>query len=208
MVRNNIFGIENEFEKRKIIFDYIKKYPGSHNREISRKLNIPKTTLLYHLNYLKKKGLINEKEDGGYSRYFKNGDLLEFDKELYTILRKRIYRDILYVLSYHRVLTQIEIVKYLKDDFNIKKHPTTIAFHLEKLLDLGIIECVPNGREKLYMGNYKSAHLVVDFLLKQKLSFFSDYLIWHLHRLNKPSKIWFEKAEDVFLQVFPHPYHV
>ena len=191
-----------------MIYDYISKYPGLHNREISRKLSIPRTTLQYHLNFLMKKGLVNEKEDGNYSRYFPSKEILDIEKELFSIFRKRIYRSILYILSYHRVVTQKDIVKYLKEDFKIKKHPTTVSFHLDKLLELEIIECVPNGREKLYMGNYKAADLVVDFLLKQKLSFFGDYLLWHLNKLNKPSPRWFSQAERVFLQVFPHPYHV
>ena len=40
MGRNNILDIEKEYEKRKMIYDYISKYPGLHNREISRKLSI------------------------------------------------------------------------------------------------------------------------------------------------------------------------
>jgi len=208
MNRNIIVDFENDFENRKQIYDYIMKYPGLHNREISRKLNIPKSTLLYHLNYLKKRGLIIDKNDGKYLRYFTSEEILAIDKELYAVIRKRIFRNILLVLAYYRVCTQTEIVKHLENDFNIKKHPTTIAFHLEKLLDLGIIECNPNGREKIYFGNYKIAHLLIDFLLKNKMSFLGDNLRWHLNRLNKPSPIWFDRAEQVILRVFPHPYHV
>ena len=118
MSRNNILDIEKEFEKRKMIYDYVLKYPGLHNREISRKLNIPRTTLQYHLNFLMKKGFVNEKDDGIYSRYFPSEKILDIEKELFSIFRKRINRSILYILSYHRVLTQKDIVKYLKEDFS------------------------------------------------------------------------------------------
>lgn len=208
MNRNKIVNFENDFEKRKQIYNYIMRYPGLHNREISRKLNIPKSTLLYHLNYLKKRGLIVDKDDGSYLRYFASDKILANDKELFAILRKRIFRNILLVLAYHRVCTQTEIVNHLENDFNIRRHPTTIAFHLEKLLDLGIIECIPNGREKIYLGSFNMANLFIDFILKHKMSFLSDGLRWHLIRLNKPSPIWFDKAEKVILRVFPHPYHV
>ena len=208
MEKNKILEFENEFEKRKQIYGYISKYPGLHYREISRKLNIPKTTLYYHLNNLKKRGLIYEQEDKTYSRYFPNGDILDFEKEFFAILRKRAFRNILYVLAFYRVCTQKEIIKHLEEDFNIKKHSTTIAFHLDKLLEMDIIICAQNGREKIYMGNYKIAHLLVDFLLKHKMRFLGDNLIWQLNRLDKHSPIWYNRAKDVLLQVFPHPYHV
>lgn len=208
MDRDNILEPENGFNKRELIYDYILKYPGLHNREISRKLNIPRSTLLYHLNYLKKRGLIIEKDYGGYLRFFNSEEIMDFDKEYFSIIRKRVIRSILFVLAYYRVCTQTEIVKHLKNDYNIKKHPTTISFHLEKLLNLGLIDCNPKGREKLYLPNYKTAHLLIDFMLTHKMSFLSDNLIWHLNRLNKPSSKRFERAEKVFYNVFPHPYHV
>ena len=43
-----------KLEPRQKIFNYIQKYPGMHLRDISRQTNIPKTTLVHHLKYLKK----------------------------------------------------------------------------------------------------------------------------------------------------------
>jgi predicted transcriptional regulator len=197
-----------DLEKRKRIYDYILKYPGLNSREISKKLDIPKSTLLYHLNYLNKKGLIIEKNGGGCIRYFVSNKMGVIDEKLFAMLRKRIIRHILIVLASYRVCTQAEIVKYLKNDFNIKKHPTTIAFHLDKLIEMGVVECVPNGREKIYVGNYRIAHVLIDFVIKHKISFLGDRLLLYLNKLNKPSPTWLEKAEEVCYDIFPHPYHV
>jgi predicted transcriptional regulator len=54
MKKNDILNIEN----RRIIFNHILNNPGMHFRKIQRDLKIPKTTLDYHLNYLKKHGFL------------------------------------------------------------------------------------------------------------------------------------------------------
>ena len=203
-----ILEFENGFEKRKLIYDYILEYPGLHTREISRKLNIPRSTLLYHLNYLKKSGFIVERNEGSYLRYFDSKKIETIDKEIFALLRKRVVRNILLVLAYYRVCTQAEIVKHLENDCNIKKHPTTIAFHLDRLIEMGVVEYFSNGRQKMYFGNYKLASILIDFILEHKISFLGDSIRWHLHRLNKHSPEHFEKVEQIFSDVFPHPYHV
>ncbi len=196
-----------ELEKRKQIYNFILQYPGLHHREISRRLHIPKTTLLYHLKHLRKAGLISEKNHGCFLRYFASTEIGTVDREVFAMLRKRVARNILFILAYYRFCTQTEIVKHLKEDCNIKKHPTTIAFHLDKLIEMGVIECVQNGRKKIYVGNYKIAQMLIDFVITHKLSFLGDKFRWHLHRLNKPAPNRLEKAEQVFYEVFPHPYH-
>ena len=197
-----------DLEIRRNIYNHISNYPGMHIRELSRKMDVPKTTLLYHLNHLKTKGLIVEKNEGSRLCYFDRNKLGTIDKEIFALLRKRVIRNILLVLAYHRTCTQADIVRHLKTDCNIKKHPTTIAFHLDKLIEMGVVECISNGREKVYFGNSELASVLIDFILKHKISFLADNIIWHLSRLNKHSPKHYEKAKQVFLDIFPHPYHV
>ena len=52
--KNEIF----ELETRKRIFNFIKDHPGFHRRELERVLNIPFSTLTYHVRYLEKNELI------------------------------------------------------------------------------------------------------------------------------------------------------
>ena len=54
MVKEEILKLES----RKLIYNYILEHPGLHFRELSRELKIPKSTLEYHLSYLKKLELI------------------------------------------------------------------------------------------------------------------------------------------------------
>jgi len=68
-------------EKRRIIYNYILKNPGLHFRNISRKLKIPKSTIEYHLVYLKKQGLIVENQELGYLRYYASEKIGQKDKK-------------------------------------------------------------------------------------------------------------------------------
>ena len=124
-------------KKRRDIYNYIKKNPGSHQREISRKLDVPYSTLYYHLNYLKKQDLISEKQNNGYARYYVKNIVGRVDKEILDLLRQKIPRSILVFLLYSYVSTE----KHLSE--NLDRHPTTIKHHLKKLLDLDIIEPAP-----------------------------------------------------------------
>ena len=57
-----------ELETRRKIYDFIQKFPGLHVREISRRLEIPFSTLQYHLRFLEKRELVKAKDDGKYIR--------------------------------------------------------------------------------------------------------------------------------------------
>ena len=43
-----------KLKTRKLIYNYISNHPGLYFRELSRELKIPKSTLDYHLTFLKK----------------------------------------------------------------------------------------------------------------------------------------------------------
>jgi len=61
-----------ELNIRSRIFDYIKNFPGKHIRELSRDLNISKTTLAYQLNILEKRDLIFSDSKITNLRYYPN----------------------------------------------------------------------------------------------------------------------------------------
>ena len=56
-------------ETRRQIYNYIRKNPGVHFRDISRKLKISMYNLDYHLHILKKQGFVIEKKVNNYLRY-------------------------------------------------------------------------------------------------------------------------------------------
>jgi len=219
-----------ELETRRKIYNYLSHYPGLHLRELSRRLHIPFSTLIYHLRFLRKRGLIKEKTKGRYNRYYVTENIGLREKEILGILHEDTPRMIILYLLVHIYSSQIDI------SGSLKKHPTTIEFHLKKLLALNIIEpvqpvdgkiyrdinpkiieCEPIGKERIYV--LKDPHDIYDLLTTYKQSLIEDLessLIldfFHSFTSDLPEKLPSPKEwEDLFLEtlfeLFPHPYHV
>jgi len=169
------------FDVRQKIYEFISRNPGLHHIEISRKLKIPNTTLYYHITFLKKLGLITEKNDGKYKRIYASIDIDPKEKEIINLIRKevpcRIFLHILFSIS----CSQIELSKELEI------HPASVSYHLKKMVEIGIIEeapskngiidanigkyisCEPVGREIFYRRkNQKIINTVYGILIKYK----------------------------------------
>jgi predicted transcriptional regulator len=120
VANSNILGT------RRYIYECILKFPGLHSREISRKLKIAFSTLQYHLRFLEKRELIRGKNDGKYIRYYVSYQLGRREKDILSFLRKKTSCSIILYLLAFVIGSQSEISK------SLKKHPTTIGFHLKK----------------------------------------------------------------------------
>ena len=85
------------FQKRKKIYDTILSKPGLHLRDLERNVDLPLGILRYHLNYLKKTGLVKALKDGGFSRYFVKNGVGNEDKILVEVFRQKTLRKILII---------------------------------------------------------------------------------------------------------------
>jgi len=168
---------ELELETRKEIHNFILKHPGLCINELSRKLNIPKSTLNYHLNYLKKLKVTIGKDNGKDIGFFIASKVENEDKTIINMLRQEIPFKIIAYLLLNPNSSQVEISKFLK------KHPTTIAFYLEKLLNINVVEVESKGNEVNY--KVKNEEGIFDILEKYKDSFFEDTVDYILCSLFK-----------------------
>lgn len=123
-----------DLENRKYIYRCISNNPGIHISELSRFLDIPKTTLCYHLRYLMEREFIITTKERRYKRYFIAKKVGNKDKKTLAILRGKTPRDIILYLLCNVGDSQIEISK------NLNKSPKTIEFHIKKMIDSGLIE--------------------------------------------------------------------
>ena len=133
-----------ELETRRQIYELILKNPGLHFSEISRKLNIPKTTLTFHLDNLEKHGLIASIYEDKNSRFFVKQNFGNLEKKLIPILRKETPRNIILYIGWATCASQSELSRELE------KSNKTIEKHLKKLLELGVIELVPIENGVMY----------------------------------------------------------
>ena len=219
-----------ELKTRIYIYNYILKHPGLHFRELCRRLNMRVNKLDYHLNYLVNQGLLTKSSENRYNSYYPvklyggraeaiAGELANMltyetknrvdyifkylipskkDKEVLNIFRRNVPRKIIRFLALYPDSSQKKISECLK------KHPTTISFHLKKLIDLDVVERTPNGNVFHYRLKDE------EFLLK--LGFL--YVDWK-ERVNADGECegrtdWsnFDLIIERFYDIFPHPYHV
>jgi len=225
MIKRNIL----ELETRRRIYNLILEYPGLHIREISRRIDIPFSTLKYHLNYLEKRELIRAKSEGVYSRYYVTNEIGRKEKKILGLLRQDIPRSIILLLLAYVECSQKEISE------NLEKHPATITYHLKKLQDMGIIGrvSVNNGliheekipivierskvtNEIIYM--LKNLNVIYDSLITYKdnlldnttsnliLDYMHDFLSDGVPEKIKSPKSAIDSISETIYELFPLPF--
>ena len=162
MIREDSLALET----RRHIYNTIVKYPGLHERELARKLDMSLSTLDYHLHYLEKRDILVFRKDGRYTRYFATRKVSQEDKKIIAILRQKTPRSLVLYLLAHPNAIHKEIAK------NVGKSPSTISFHLKKMVGVGIVEAISIGRETTY--HITDEDKVVKPLLTYKETFMDD----------------------------------
>lgn len=153
-----------ELETRKKIYEIVKKYAGSHFREIERKSDLPAGTVKYHLSYLAKQGLIKEDKDGNNIRYFVKG-FQPKSKKLMGLLRQKSIRRILVFILTHNNCNHEHLVEF------VKLSPSTISWHLKKLENENIIASTKDGRKAAY-SLLVDKDEIINLLITYRESFF------------------------------------
>jgi DNA-binding transcriptional ArsR family regulator len=223
-----------KLKTRHELYNFISENPGLHLREIFRKENLSFGCLKYHLEYLAKLNLIVSRPDLKYRRYYVKESIGKKDVEILNLLRQEvplriimmllipgpghIYKDketnkkaLLKHSTFDKTYSKremIELTKYWKDkhdNFSLNKHRTTIGFHIQKLLDIGLIEQVKVGREVKY--KLKDENEMVTIFIKYKDALSKKSINDILRLENDGVKDSFSKILDFLYEVFPHPYH-
>ena len=209
---------------RRKIYKAILENPGIHQRELVRKTNIAYGTLRYHTRRLIKHGMITKKYEKGYMRYFVSNKIDKKDKEILNLLRQDIPRKILMLLlvqkSYYS-LTKEQIrntgnTKFWEKNtdferYKIKLNLTTINYHLKKLIDVGVVERIREGRKISYRiaDEDKIIDLIIRYQESLDDSIVNDVIDWFSSKLfGNRTKLYMDMTMKRIYEVFPHPYHV
>lgn len=157
-----------DLENQRIIYDYILDNPMSHLRKISRDLNMPLSTLRYHIDFLEKKGVVVGLREMNLKVYSIDGKLSAEDKVTAPLVRQKRFRDIILVVITAPGLTHSEISGRL----SIKA--STLSKYIKIIEDRRIMYHKKIGREKHYY--VFDERKIVELLLRYKRSFWDSFV--------------------------------
>lgn len=132
-----------ELEKRRKIYNLVKKYAGCHFRDLERKSKFPASSIRYHLNYLARHELIIEEKEDNNLRYFPKRFNTD-NKVLLGLLRQNSVRNIFMFILINNNCTHQDITRF------VGLSPSTVSWHLKKLESKKIITSIKNGRNTYY----------------------------------------------------------
>lgn len=163
---------------RRRIYEHVAAHPGQHMRELQRQLAMSGGTLEYHLRVLTREGLLTERRQGRYLRYFAAAQMGGAEKDALGLLRQEVPRRILALLvaqpeqSHGGLLQQFRLA------------PSTLTFHMQKLTRAGLVVATRHGRETRY--RVADPALIARLLTQHRGSFLDDVV---------------DRLADVFLNV-------
>ena len=159
-----ILSQDNAQRLRFNIFYLIYTLPGIHFREIKRRMSMGTGHLLFHLNHLKKMGMIRISNDGQYRRYYTSREIDNRDERIIELSRRKNISKILTMLVEKGTIQYSDLVGELNLSLS------TVSFHLKKLLENNIIVKYTMGRKSYY--SLYDPLLIKDVVTKYNLVIF------------------------------------
>ncbi len=153
---------------RRDLYEFVRRNPGYHLREIARIRNLSITLADYHLRFLEKYELISSAMDGEYKRFFPRylpGDrdaipaLTDRQKSALGFLRQPVPVVVLSFLMERESATHKEILA------RTTVSGSTLSHHLKKLLGVGLVAPAVGGEGYRIADPKELARLLVTYEL-------------------------------------------
>ncbi|KYK22964.1 hypothetical protein AYK25_06910 [Thermoplasmatales archaeon SM1-50] len=149
-----------ELETRRKIYDAILKNPGLHLSKIADILEMRISHVEYHVYFLEKHEIITSEKTTGYKRFYIKGTISTQDKRYLSVLRqKTILRIVLFLLKN-------DIVQHKDILENVPVSPSTLSYHLNKLVKYNIIDVRRFGENKGFQ--LKNKQEIITWLIQYK----------------------------------------
>jgi DNA-binding transcriptional ArsR family regulator len=141
-----------ENENRGKIIDLILKKPGIHFNELLREMDIAAGNLVWHLDILETYKVVGKKRIGNFVAYFpyyEKNPLSNIDLKLQ---KSKLTLEILEMIEREPGIWNNFITKKMKVDHK------TIQYHIDKLIELDLINFKKEGRKKKIYPNFDSEY--------------------------------------------------
>jgi predicted transcriptional regulator len=125
--------------RRSQVLEFIKEHPGTHLREIKRRLNLAMGVTQYHLYALEKEQKIISQRRGLYKRFYLSSVFGVKQQEILNVLSQETERDLLLYLIQNPLTTQTELSEYAQ----ISRR--SINWHMNRLREAGLVEAKREG---------------------------------------------------------------
>ncbi len=158
MFKDEILANEN----RRKVYSVIEANPGIHMRELQRVLDMPLTTLEYHLTYMTRKKILFKESDTHYKRYYVRPLDLD-DKKILSALRQKKMREIVFEVLINKKVKYQFLADYLK------LPNSTLSFYLKYLVENMVLVKEKIGYENIY--TVRDEDRVARVLIAYKSSF-------------------------------------
>jgi predicted transcriptional regulator len=135
---------EPDLPSRRAIYQTIRDVPGIHFRALVDEVAYVEGTVQYHLRQLADEGLIEESDDGKFTRYYPADEFDDLDRAVMNALRREYARRIVARLAADGPHTTTELADALG------KSASTVSWHLSKLADADLVEKRRDGRRVEY----------------------------------------------------------
>ena len=171
---------------RRDLYEFVRRNPGYHLREIGRLQNLSITLADYHLRFLEKHELISSSMDGEYKRYYPRylpGDrdaipaLTDRQKAILGYLRQPIPLVILSFLMERESATHKEILA------QTRVSASTLSHHLQKLAASEVVARAVDGQGYRVAEPKELARLLVTYELARPDQVDTFVRLWGEFRL-------------------------
>ena len=157
-----------ELEIRRKIYDIVAENPGLHLSKIAELLNMRVSLAEYHLIQMAKNQVVFPVKESGYTRYYVKGKVGTEDKRTLALLRQEVPLRIILLLLKQNTVTHKEILK------NLDVAPSTLSYHLKKLITYEIIGAHNNSEEHGYFLNNRE-HIAMLLIIYSPYNLFESF---------------------------------
>lgn len=136
--------LDNELRAR--VMEYLVESPGVYLGKISRELNIPTSTLKYHLNILRSFEMVTAAKKGRCRHYFpRRRRFSDEEKAMYAALEHEPTRRMVELVARHPGISQAGLVQ------TTGLSQSTVAWHMAKLEALGLAQAERRGVKEYHL---------------------------------------------------------